>query len=126
MEAARHGIQAAAVSLGRRADFDFEEAAQFTAHLAGQLLNKPLPRGFILNVNVPAGGWQGVRVTRQDTSPIGNLIVESRDPRDRKYFWLDQSWNPETCRLTETPTTWPSAPAAFPSHRSSSTRPPWS
>ncbi len=94
MEAARHGIQAAAVSLATRAEFDFEEAAQFTAHLAGQLLNKPLPPGFILNVNVPAGGWQGVRVTRQDTCPIANLIVENRDPRGRKYFWLDQELEP--------------------------------
>ena len=90
MEGARHGIPSAAVSLATRADFDFEEAAQFTAHLAGQLLNKPLPPGFILNVNVPGGGWQGVRVTRQDTCRIANLIVESRDPRGRKYFWLDQ------------------------------------
>lgn len=94
MEAARHGIQAAAVSLARRAEFDFEEAAQFTAHLAGLLLNKPLPQGFILNVNVPAGGWQGVRVTRQDTCPIDNLIVENRDPRGGKYIWLDQEPEP--------------------------------
>ena len=94
MEAARHGIQAAAVSLATRADFDFEEAAQFTAHLAGQLLKQPLPPGFILNVNVPGGGWQGVRVTRQGPYPICNLIVESRDPRGRKYFWLDQELEP--------------------------------
>ncbi len=94
MEAARHGIQAAAVSLARRVDMDFEEAARFTAHLAGQMLNKPLPPGFVLNVNVPAGEWREARVTRQDTCRIGNLIVESRDPRGRKYFWLDQEMEP--------------------------------
>lgn len=94
MEAARHGIQAVAVSLATRADFDFEEAARFTAHLAEKLLKQPLPPGFVLNVNVPGGGWQGVRVTRQDTCPIGNMVVESRDPRGRKYFWLDQELEP--------------------------------
>jgi 5'-nucleotidase len=94
MEAARHGIQAAAISLATRDRFVFEEAARFTAHLAEQLLKQPLPEGVILNVNVPGGGWQGVRVTRQGPYEIRNLIVESRDPRGRKCFWLDQELEP--------------------------------
>ena len=95
MEAARHGVQAAAISLATRDNFVFEEAAQFTAHLAEQLLKRSLPEGFILNVNVPGRGWQGVRVTRQGPYQIRNLVVEKRDPRGRKYFWLDQELEPQ-------------------------------
>ncbi len=94
MEAARQGIQAVAVSLAARGGFVFEEAAQFTAHLTERLLKKPLPEGFVLNINVPEGEWQGVRVTRQSPHQIRNLVVENRDPRGRKYFWLDQELEP--------------------------------
>jgi 5'-nucleotidase len=48
--------------LGR--SFDFSAAAAFTARLVDRLDDVPLPEGTLLNVNVPAGGVQGVEVTR--------------------------------------------------------------
>ena len=35
-----------------------------------------------------------MQVTSQSPHPIRNLIVESRDPRGRKCFWLDQELEP--------------------------------
>ena len=90
MEAARHGVQAVAISLATRNTFAFEDAAQFVTTLAQRLLKQSLPEGFILNVNIPVGRWKGVRVTRQGSFQARNLIVKNQDPRGRKYFWLDQ------------------------------------
>ena len=45
MEAARHGVQAVAVSLATRNTFVFEDAAQFATILAQRLLKQPLPEG---------------------------------------------------------------------------------
>jgi len=90
MEAARHGLQAVAISLATRKDFIFDQAVQFVAELSERLLTTPLPKGVILNVNIPAGNWKGVKVTRQSSYQVRNLVVETRDPRGRTYFWLDQ------------------------------------
>ena len=45
-------------------DFDFEEAATFTARLVEELESVPLPAGTLLNVNCPAGDARGARATR--------------------------------------------------------------
>ena len=90
MEAARHGLQAVAISLATRKDFIFDQAVQFVTELSERLLTTPLPKGVILNVNIPAGNWKGVKITRQSSYQVRNLVVETRDPRGRTYFWLDQ------------------------------------
>src|SRR3954463_14447327 len=48
--------------LGRR--FDFGVAARFVARIVEEIEDVPLPRGTLLNINVPAGHPQGVEVTR--------------------------------------------------------------
>ncbi|HEU4973536.1 MAG TPA: 5'/3'-nucleotidase SurE [Baekduia sp.] len=73
--------------LGR--EFDFDEAAAFTARLVEELEDVPLRSGTLLNVNVPGGGAQGVEVTR-----LGRRIYRDRlerhgdDPQTgrRRYF----------------------------------------
>ena len=42
--------------------FDFETAAAFTARLVEEIDDVPLPKGTLLNVNVPAGEVDGVEV----------------------------------------------------------------
>ncbi|MBA2506477.1 MAG: 5'/3'-nucleotidase SurE [Thermoleophilaceae bacterium] len=48
--------------LGR--EFDFAEAAAFTARVVEELEDVPLPEGTLLNVNVPAGDAKGARVCK--------------------------------------------------------------
>jgi 5'-nucleotidase len=90
LEAANHEIPAFAMSLAVRQEPRFEPAAEFATSLADKILETPLSPGSILNVNVPAGNIKGVRVTFQGRRNVRNLVVESLDPRGRKYFWLDQ------------------------------------
>jgi 5'-nucleotidase len=44
--------------------FDFTTAASFTARLVAELESVPLPRGTLLNINVPGGDPDGVEVAR--------------------------------------------------------------
>lgn len=98
LEGSIYGLPGIAVSLATRVDFDFGPAAEFATELAAQVLGGGLPRGTMLNVNVPPGSIQGVRVTRQGTKIIRPTIIEGIDPRQRKYYWIGEesvTWNEE-------------------------------
>jgi len=68
MEGTLLGIRSIAVSLVSRNHFRFDVAAEFTAKVARKVLRQGLPR-------------QGKRI-------YGEAVVEKRDPRGRKYFWI--------------------------------------
>jgi 5'-nucleotidase len=98
LEAAIYGLPGIAVSLVQRTNFDFAAAAEFATGLARRVLGDGLPRGTLLNVNVPPGVIRGVRVTRQGTKNIRPNIIEGTDPRQRKYYWIGEeslAWNEE-------------------------------
>jgi len=82
------GISSVAVSQEIETGFTFDAAASFAARLARQLLEKPLPPGTLLNVNVPAGETRGVRVVRQGRRRYGEAVIEKMDPRGRPYYWI--------------------------------------
>jgi 5'-nucleotidase len=54
-------------------DFEFGEAAAFTARLVEELESVPLPPGTLLNVNCPAGDARGARATK-----LGRRIYRDR------------------------------------------------
>jgi 5'-nucleotidase len=89
-EGAKHGIPSIAVSVSERENLDFTPAAEFTACLTKRIVEKGLPRGVALNVNVPHPRYQGVEVTRQCEKISRNIMVEGRDPRGRPYYWMDE------------------------------------
>jgi len=98
LEASIYGLPGIAVSLVQRTDFDFGPAAEFAAELARRVLGDGLPRGTLLNVNVPPGPVRGARVTRQGTKNVRPNIIEGTDPRQRKYYWIGEEaleWNEE-------------------------------
>jgi 5'-nucleotidase len=98
LEAAIYGLPGIAVSLVKRVDFDFGPSAEFAVELARRVLGDGLPRGTLLNVNVPPGPVRGVRVTRQGTKVIKPTIIEGIDPRQRNYYWIGEesiTWNEE-------------------------------
>ncbi len=91
MEATLHGVPAFAISLATRKYLDFSAAALFAGQLARVILEKGLPSGVMLNVNVPRGEVRGARITRQSQKISQNVVHEKTDPRGRPYFWLDET-----------------------------------
>jgi 5'-nucleotidase len=89
-EAALQGIPAIAVSTFAAERTDFKSAARVTARLALRVIEHGLPPDVVLNVNFPQK-WNGsVRLTRQGRQATQGVLVQSRDPRGREYFWLDE------------------------------------
>ncbi|HUI65417.1 MAG TPA: 5'/3'-nucleotidase SurE [Bacteroidota bacterium] len=85
------GIPSIALSLTTHDPADFSYAASFGARLARVVVDKGLPSGTLLNVNVPAvpeAQIAGVRVTRQGESVWEDTFEARRDPANREYFWL--------------------------------------
>lgn len=95
LEASVFNLPGIAVSLVTRSNFRFEYAAEFAAELSAQVLEKGLPEGTILNVNVPPGEVRGARWTHQGIKVARTKIVEGLDPRGRPYYWIGEqetSW----------------------------------
>jgi 5'-nucleotidase len=82
------GIPSVAFSQEVAEGFSFEPAARFAAHLVETLLGSSPPKDLLLNVNVPAGGYDGVRFTRLGHRVYRQAVVEKVDPRGRKYYWI--------------------------------------
>src|SRR5271156_3634231 len=92
MEGAINHVPAFAISLSYRDknNLDFGPAAKFARELAPLILKEGLPKGVLLNVNVPQV-WTGeVRFTRQSSKISRNLLQPGKDPRGRTYFWLHE------------------------------------
>ena len=89
-EGAKYGIPAMAVSVDQRVDIDYRPPARIAAGLASRVLENGLAPGIVLNVNVPSGKIAGVSVTRQCRKISRNLMVETRDPWDRPYYWMHE------------------------------------
>jgi 5'-nucleotidase len=83
------GIPSFAISQqAGREEPDFSHAGRFAAKLARRLLERPLPAGTLLNVNVPQGKPRGVRGTQQGRRTYHQGVVERTDPTGRQYYWL--------------------------------------
>ena len=66
-------------------------AADFATTLAKRILEKGLPPGTLINVNVPptpAHEIKGWRLTRQGKRHYADHVVERVDPRGKKYYWI--------------------------------------
>jgi len=90
-EGAILGIPSFSISLATYKNPDFKYAAKFALKLAGSLLEKGLPRGIYLNVNVPPcpeHEIKGVAVTRQGLAIFEEKFDKRVDPRGRVYYWL--------------------------------------
>ncbi|MEE9543328.1 MAG: 5'/3'-nucleotidase SurE [Thermodesulfobacteriota bacterium] len=89
MEATLLNIPSIAVSLVARENFDFTNAASFSAKLAGRVLTEGLPPDTLLNVNVPDGSEiKGHRITRLGKRAYGDVVIKKVDPRGRNYYWI--------------------------------------
>jgi 5'-nucleotidase len=84
------GVPSLAISLVAKAEADFAHAGEFALRLAHLVLEKGLPLGTLLNVNVPPGPPSGVAVTVQGRREHQGTILEGLDPRRRTYYWIEE------------------------------------
>jgi 5'-nucleotidase len=91
MEAAISGVPAIAISLDSQEYDHSDTAARFAASLARKTLDRGLPDGVLLNVNVPplpAHKLAGVAVTRMGLRIYRDELIRRLDPRGRPYYWI--------------------------------------
>jgi len=89
IEASLIGVPSIAFSLASRREFEFGPAARFARQLAAAALERELPPGFLLNVNVPPGvDTTRYVVTRLGKHSYGGGVEERTDPRGRRYYWI--------------------------------------
>jgi 5'-nucleotidase len=84
------GVPGIAVSLAAYRDHDFTESARIAAELAKKVLEEGLPIFTLLNVNVPTGIPNGIRITRQGFKAARPVISEHIDPRGKAYYWIGE------------------------------------
>lgn len=91
-EGAILGIPSFAISLATFTNPDYSFAAKFAKKLAKQIIqHKGLPKGTLLNVNIPAVSQKlikGVRIVKQSEKAIEEYFDKREDPRKRTYYWL--------------------------------------
>ena len=72
-------------------DADFELAGKYARTIAKNVLERGLPNGVLLNVNVPEGdesSVKGIEITRQASARWEEEFSPRQDPFDRTYYWL--------------------------------------
>ncbi len=82
------GIPSVAFSQQVAEDFSFENGVRVARRFVEVLIAESLPSDLLLNVNIPAGEIQGVRLTRLGNRVYKQAVVEKVDPRGRTYFWI--------------------------------------
>lgn len=91
-EATMMSVPAIAVSIDTFAmSADCSVAARYASLIAQYVLDNGLPRGTLLNVNVPhrsAADIRGIRITTQGDSQWDDKYERRADPMGRDYYWL--------------------------------------
>ncbi len=92
IEGAIEGLPAVGFSLcDYSSEADFSHVDEFVKKIAAEVLNRGLPRGVALNVNIPPRRNEkvkGMKVCRQARAKWEEQFEERRDPTGRKYFWM--------------------------------------
>ncbi|MGQ9926196.1 MAG: 5'/3'-nucleotidase SurE [Chloroflexaceae bacterium] len=96
MEGVMFGVPGVAVSqlLTSNAPWDFRAAQAALVRLVRRMGEQGLPRGVLLNLNVPARPPEevhGMRITRLGRRSYRDELVVRHDPRGRPYYWIDGS-----------------------------------
>jgi 5'-nucleotidase len=95
MEAVIWGLPGIAVSLNGPlhppTPVDFQPAARVARRITHRVIQRGLPSGIMLNVNIPylpLAEIQGYRITRQGLRVYRDKLVSRHDPRGRPYYWI--------------------------------------
>ena len=98
MEGALFGYPAIAISLclsengpSRFAIHEFEVAAALGAKVALSVAARPMPRGVVLNINVPMlprEKLKGLKLCRLGYTDWSDAVAVRQDPRGKPYYWI--------------------------------------
>ncbi|MCD4750272.1 MAG: 5'/3'-nucleotidase SurE [Thermoanaerobaculales bacterium] len=91
------GVPAIAVSQAVGNGMSWDAAAEVSRELAEWVLRHGLPANTLLNVNVPLAHPKGLRLTTLGVRRYTEGVLEQRDPRGKKIFWIgggEPVWEP--------------------------------
>lgn len=92
LEGSIFNIPAFAVSYAKHGERDFSKAAEYALQIIKQSLNYKLPKGIILNINIPdlsiVKNVKGIKITELGVKKYKNNFEERKDPRGNSYYWL--------------------------------------
>jgi len=92
MEAVIWNVPGIAFSLDSKENhlvsIDYQSAAIVAEIIVDYVLNEGLPKGILLNVNVPSGPIKGIRTTRQGMRVYRDELDQRYDPRGYPYYWI--------------------------------------
>jgi 5'/3'-nucleotidase SurE len=92
IEGALLGIPSVAVSLEMSESApDVRDAAETAKNIISLIMKKKLPRGTLLNVNIPnisKDKIKGVKITKQFSGDFEEHYEKRADPRGIAYYWL--------------------------------------
>lgn len=91
VEGAICGLPSMALSVAAFENCQYEYAARFGARMVSKVLEKGLPPGTLLNINVPSVDQDdiaGVAITRLGTRKWRDVFDRRVDPRGRTYYWM--------------------------------------
>ena len=91
MEGRFLGLPALAVSLVEKDGHNFETAVSVTRSLIERMIDDPLPRDTILNINVPDRPHEqlnGIEITRLGSRHKSEPVIRALDPKNRPIYWI--------------------------------------
>lgn len=97
VEAGVEGLQAIGFSLLDFSwDANFKEAKTHIQDIVRKVLDNPIPKGIVLNVNIPklkSSDIKGIRVCKQANAKWEESFDERINPHGKKYYWLTGYFN---------------------------------
>lgn len=90
MEATILGVPGLAFSLVASRTHDFTESIKVATEVTRKALAQGIPEWTLLNVNIPKGTPNGIRVTKQGFKEAKPVISEHTDPRGKLYYWIGE------------------------------------
>ena len=87
VEGALRGAAGIAISLAPRAP-QVDQAIDFAAAVVRSAIDEPMPRGSVLNVNLPGQGSDAYQWTVLGRRFYEDDVSERQDPRGRPYYWV--------------------------------------
>lgn len=82
--------------LDYRWDADFTQAKEYIQQIVKNVLENPMPKGVVLNVNIPnikKEEFKGLKVCHQAKGKWEENFDERTNPHGKKYYWLTGDFN---------------------------------
>ncbi len=97
VEAGVEGLPAIGFSLSDlKWEADFDQAEDFIKDIILKTLEKPMPKGVVLNVNIPnlkKEEIKGIKICKQANAKWEESFDERTNPHGKKYYWLTGYFN---------------------------------